>query len=298
MKIRGLAMRYVIIDLEWNNVYVKRLKGFINEIIEVGAVMLDDSLQEMDTFSCLVKSQISKKLNSRVEELTHLTNEELAISGVSFQAAMKYFSHWLNDKNDVIVLSWGNGDIRSLLDNYRFFMETETIPFLHSYIDLQSYCQGIVASQTLNQVGLSAAAEKIGIDLSLFHNHRALDDSRLAAECLRQTFDIDKIKRYTEACDDSFFRRLLFKSVLITDLDDPKIDHALMRCKCERCGKDMELFHNWSSTKNGFRSVFICHSCKIYKRCTIRFVELTGGMDIKISYRTAHELTEADHDTH
>lgn len=289
-------MRYVIMDLEWNNVYVKRLKGYINEIIEVGAVMLDESLTEINSFSCLVKSQLRRKLSARVEELTHLTNDELNSSGITFQNAMDQFSDWLQDPKDIIFMTWGNGDIRSLLDNYRLFMQTETIPFLHYYIDLQSYCQGMVASQTTNQVGLSAAAEKIGIDLSQFHNHRALDDSILAAECLRRTFDSEKIERYTDTCDDSFFRRLLFKTVLLTDLDDPKIDKALFRCRCDHCGKDMDLFSDWFSTKNGFRSVFVCHDCKIYKRCTIRFVELTGGMDIKISYRIAHELTEAEND--
>ena len=35
-------MHYIVMDLEWNNTYAKRIKGFINEVIEVGAVMLDE----------------------------------------------------------------------------------------------------------------------------------------------------------------------------------------------------------------------------------------------------------------
>ena len=35
-------MAYVVFDLEWNSGYCKKTKGFINEIIELGAVKLDE----------------------------------------------------------------------------------------------------------------------------------------------------------------------------------------------------------------------------------------------------------------
>ena len=34
-------MNFVILDLEWNGTYSRRLKGFMNEIIEFGAVKVD-----------------------------------------------------------------------------------------------------------------------------------------------------------------------------------------------------------------------------------------------------------------
>lgn len=37
-------MSYVILDLEWNGSYSKVLHKFVNEIIEIGAVKLDDEL--------------------------------------------------------------------------------------------------------------------------------------------------------------------------------------------------------------------------------------------------------------
>ena len=35
-------MEYIILDLEWNAAYSRRRGGFINEIIEFGAVKVDD----------------------------------------------------------------------------------------------------------------------------------------------------------------------------------------------------------------------------------------------------------------
>lgn len=53
-------MDFIIMDLEWNNTYARKTKGFINEIIEIGAVKLDENLNFKDKFSCLIKPQIGK----------------------------------------------------------------------------------------------------------------------------------------------------------------------------------------------------------------------------------------------
>ena len=62
-------------DLEWNNSYNKFKKCFVNEILEIGAVMVDDELEVIDTFSVIIKSQLIKKLSGRVKNLTHIINQ-------------------------------------------------------------------------------------------------------------------------------------------------------------------------------------------------------------------------------
>ena len=59
-------MNFVILDLEWNPSYSKKLKGFINEIIEFGAIKVNSDLEIIDTFSALVRPQIGKKLNEKI----------------------------------------------------------------------------------------------------------------------------------------------------------------------------------------------------------------------------------------
>ena len=61
-------MDFIIMDLEWNNTYARKTKGFINEIIEIGAVKLDENLNFKDKFSCLVRPQIGKKLRGTVHQ--------------------------------------------------------------------------------------------------------------------------------------------------------------------------------------------------------------------------------------
>lgn len=65
-------MSFVILDLEWNGSYSTSLHRFVNEIIEFGAVKVDDEFNITDKFSVLIKPQIGKKLCSKVKELTKL----------------------------------------------------------------------------------------------------------------------------------------------------------------------------------------------------------------------------------
>ena len=53
-------MNFVILDLEWNGTYSRRLKGFMNEIIEFGAVKVDECLHVLDTFDALALESIPK----------------------------------------------------------------------------------------------------------------------------------------------------------------------------------------------------------------------------------------------
>ena len=47
-------MSYVILDLEWNSAYSRQEHRFVNEIIEFGAVKVDDSFCEAGCFAELI----------------------------------------------------------------------------------------------------------------------------------------------------------------------------------------------------------------------------------------------------
>ena len=53
-------MEYIIFDLEWNNAFNYRTKKGINEIIEIGAVKLNDDFEVVDTFKQLIYPRLSK----------------------------------------------------------------------------------------------------------------------------------------------------------------------------------------------------------------------------------------------
>ena len=157
-------MSYIILDLEWNASYSTRLHGFVNEIIEFGAVKLDESYQIVDTFSVMVKPKIGKRLNGTVKKLTGISLAELKSKGVGFLTAAQRFSEFLGDGT---LMTWGTSDIHALLENFSYYTGDYHIPFLTTYCDLQEFCmKALDRFDEGNQMGLGACAELLELSFS------------------------------------------------------------------------------------------------------------------------------------
>ena len=291
-RIGVFEMYYVIMDLEWNNSYNKFYKSFVNEILEIGAVMVNEDLEVIDTFSVIIRSQLIKKLSGRVKNLTHITNEDMS-SGVSFQRAVADFTRWIDNRN-CVFMSWGNSDIRVLYDNYNMFCHVKGIPFLSQYVDLQKYCQAFIVSAGNQQIGLVNAAVEMGIDISDCKFHRALEDSLLGLRCLKKCFNRDLLLNAAIICDRAFYQKLLFKSSFITNINNPRIDKSKMVCKCDKCGAMMKRMSDWRTVNQAFSALFFCKQCERLVNCSIKFKEYYDRIDVKT---TVSEIKKTDDET-
>ncbi len=116
-------MHYIVLDMEWNQPYdsnrIKRKPvALYGEIIQIGAVKLDENLNELDRFKATVSPKYYKKMNKRISKLTGITDEDLK-EGMDFQFAFNQFSGWCGE--DFCMLTWGNDDIYMLRDNMIFY---------------------------------------------------------------------------------------------------------------------------------------------------------------------------------
>lgn len=285
-------MQYVVMDLEWNNTYSKKMKCFINEIIEIGAVKLDSELNEVDIFRMFVKAQLGKKLHDRVKELTHISNEDL-IMGQPFTQVMAAFRKWVGE-DETAVLTWGSTDIIVLIDNFKCFNGFDRIPFLHYYADMQKYCQDMMKLPQSNQIGLSAAAEKLNVSEDGLDLHRALSDSILSADCFRKVFNKHEFEKYLFKCDNEFYERLTFKPYVINDINSPLVDKKQMRCKCAKCGRQTRRLTEWEYKNQSFRAVFKCSKCDLKFRLCVKFKQLYDRVDVKKHIITLENETKAE----
>ncbi len=272
-------MYYVIMDLEWNNSYNKTRKCFVNEILEIGAVLVDEELDVIDTFSVIIRSQLIKKLSGRVKNLTHISNEDM-ISGVSFQRAISDFIKWIGGRN-CVFMSWGNSDIRVLVDNFSMFCGMNSIPFLTQYVDLQKYCQEFIVGAGNQQIGLVNAAVHMGIDVSDCSFHRALEDSLLGLRCLKKCFNREHLLNTAVICDSAFYQKLLFKSSVITNINSRKIDKSKMKCDCPSCKNPMKRLSDWKVVNQSFSAMFYCNDCEKLINFSIRFKEYYDRIDVR-----------------
>ena len=274
-------MNYIIMDLEWNNAYMKSTKKFINEIIEIGAVKLNEQLEIVDTYSELIKPSVSKKLRTRIKDLTHITNEEV-LTGKPFEEAITQLEEWVGDSS--IVMTWGDTDVRTMLANFKSFLKKDRVDFVEKYVDLQRYCQCFINMENVQQAGLSYAAECLQIDAEKYPHHRALDDSLLSAECFKRVYDQEKLNEFIKVCDADFYARLSFKPYVIKSKNDPLIDKNLFNCYCDICGGKVETLKKWKFMNQSFRGVFYCENCDREFRVNLRIKKFYDRLDVKRNY--------------
>ena len=266
-------MQYVVVDLEWNGSYSKRAHGYFNEIIEVGAVKVDEQMRVVDTFRAAIKPVVSKKLSSIVTDLTNITAEELE-DGTTFMGMMRQLTRWMGQE-PTAVLTWSTTDLLVLMENCRFFTGRQEIPFLHYYMDFQVYAQQCMGVDTSQQLGLARAGEMLDIPEDNMSLHRALDDSKLTAAILQKVYEKSSFADAILPVDKEFYKRITFKTVIIKDLDDPLVKRSELTFDCPKCGKNMKRKGSWRFRNRAFCAEFHC-------RCSD--VRYTGRVQYKLKY--------------
>ncbi|MGN0538140.1 MAG: exonuclease domain-containing protein [Acutalibacteraceae bacterium] len=267
-------MTFVILDLEWNGSYSKKRRTFINEIIEFGAVKFNEDMELISKFSVLVRPQIGKKISGKIKNLTHLSNEELS-EGRTFTSALSKFVKFAGDS---VIMTWGTSDILALMDNSQYYLTSNRLPFLKYYVDLQKYCESRMGNNMPagQQIGLSAAAEFLNIDVAGMTLHRALDDSVLSFQCFKAMYDKESLNAFIQKADcDEFYQRITFKTAYISDPHNPLIDPAVMYIDCEMCGCRAEQKDAWEFKNRSFRAKFYCPQCQ---------KEFIGRIQFKLKY--------------
>lgn len=278
----------VILDLEWNGTYSKRLKGFMNEIIEFGAVKVDDNLRLVDTFSLLVRPQVGKKISGKIATLTSITDEDLE-NGRQFMQVVSRFRKWAGD---CLLMTWGTSDILTLIENCRYFSGSDRIPFLTEYVDLQAYCEKRMSYEQGKQVGLSTAAQMLEIDEAPFDHHRALDDSILSLKCLQKLYSPETLRDFTQDAEaQEFYDRMEFRTVTLCDLENPLLQNADMSFSCPDCGAPARQSAEWYLRNKSFRALFQCPVCGKKFIGRVQFKLKYEGLSVK---KTMHPTEEPE----
>lgn len=279
-------MNYIIFDLEWNNSFSRNSEKPINEIVEIGAVKLNENLEIVDSFKQLVTLKLSKKLSSRCKRLTKITNEEMRENGIPFEQAISDFARWSRGK-DNIFMSWSNSDLYVLSENLLRFNGSCKADFISNYCDVQKYCMGFLPSemkQNNNQVSLANCASAFEIDVDIEKLHRALSDCVISAECFKKVFDKNALEGYVNHCDETFFERLLYKPYYLAEPVSELFDINTVECKCPKC-KDskMKLLSVEDTMNKAFRCIYTCKKCNKKYWSFIRAKKTYD--DVKVSVR-------------
>lgn len=83
-------MNSIVLDLEWNQAQTRdrEAPGLTFEVIEIGAVRLDEHGNQTDSFSCLIRPCVYTELFYRVREVVGISMKQLEAEGIPFLDAM------------------------------------------------------------------------------------------------------------------------------------------------------------------------------------------------------------------
>ena len=161
-------MDYIILDLEWNQIYGKKVR--INnslllngEIIQIGAVKVNSDGELIDSLKLGVKPKYYKKIHKSVLKLTGITNEDFKV-GLPFGSAYSHFKKWCGE--EFILLTWGSDDIGILEENI-LIHKLDKLNYTH--YDLQIIFDNQI-SQLYRQVSLDKAVAMVGAEKRQSHD--------------------------------------------------------------------------------------------------------------------------------
>ena len=185
-------MNYIVFDLEWNQgeapVTVNG-KTLTFEIVEIGAVKLNEKREKIGEFSRLIKPQVHSQMHRITGKLIHLSMEDLE-NGDSFQVVARDFLDFCGE--DPMFCSWGPLDLREFQSNLDFY----GMPLLSdrpiAFYDVQKL-YSLAYDDGRTRIALKAAVDAMNIEEDIPF-HRAMADAAYTAKIFK-TFDERVLKR-------------------------------------------------------------------------------------------------------
>lgn len=191
---KGYWMVHVFVDFEMNvinKIYREERAVCKREIIEIGAVKLDDTGEEIGSFTQYVKPEYGM-ITDYYANLTGITNEKVE-RAPHFLESMHRFYDWIGDEA-YRIYSWSDSDPLQISREAQLKQETDgrLQQLLDSWIDYQKEFGRMLGIE--KKVGLKDAVHAIGADFE-GRQHDALWDARNTADIYRLSLDKKKFNK-------------------------------------------------------------------------------------------------------
>lgn len=277
-------MEYVIFDLEYNQLDYNNKKlakqlnidipyFFNNEIIQIGAIKIDDNLDYISGYSRFVKPKFIPKLNKRLIKMLPLTEDQLQSNGIPFNLAIIEFRKFLGDTSNVTLVTWSNNDIMVLENNLRAW-NLKWRPKCKR-IDLQNVMCNKLGLK--NTPSLKKIAEYYNIELK-GNLHNAFSDVYLTRKVM-ENIGLEEI----------------YKNNHCITFDKPKSSEIMIkeekkyRLRCPNCSKfvrvedEIDYFYNKQNKRFHYRyKVSECKKCNLLIRTRYKYDIVEKNITIEV----------------
>jgi len=252
-------MEYVVFDLEWNqspNGNAGSHPRMPFEIIEIGAVKLNENFEVIDRFRQLIRPRIYPKLQWAIKEILSYDEKDLKRDGVPFKEACTEFLKWCGE--DYRFCTWGNMDVYYLQNNMDFY-NMPRLPYPLRYYDIQKlYAERCTDNHNICK--LEKAIEHLELEENMPF-HTAQNDAEYTGMVMRHAslgnirdhYSIDLYrhpkKKSETICDlhggvcDEIFGEYPSRMAAMSDEDVTSV-------RCVRCGRKTSKRIKWFQANN------------------------------------------------
>ncbi len=191
-------MKKIFLDLEMNGVnrqYKEVRLECKSEVIEFGAVKLDENNVEIARFQSYVRPAYNEEIERKITRLTGITTEQVQ-NADDFLEVFLQFLCWCGE--DYEIYSWSENDEIQLRKEYNLKAgdELPEIDYMFSnwndlqeqYGDLFEFARPTALSMAVNNAGIEFRGKM----------HNALDDAAATADLYREMISGNTIRRIKE----------------------------------------------------------------------------------------------------
>jgi len=295
-------MNYIVLDLEWNQAAYKSDEEdeLPFEIIEIGAVKLDENCENPEEYDELVRPQVYPFLLRRTKEITGLTDADLDKRGVFFDELCPKFLEWCG--KDYVFCIWGTSDLTQLERNMAYYDIKIPWKYPLKYLDVQKLF-ALQEKEGKARRNLESAIEAYGVKKDRPF-HRAVDDAVYTAEVLKRIdrtkyeayFSVDYYRLPKNRFEETTFHFETYSKYVSREFpmkEELMENRKVKEIPCLYCRKQTRKVVPWfaDSTKNYFALSFCQEHGMMKGRIRIKTTENGTGV---FGVRTVKPCTPED----
>lgn len=248
-------MNYIVFDLEWNQSNTGRepeAEALPFEIIEIGAVKLNNELKPVGEFNKLIRPQVYHEMHRITGRLIHIDMDQLK-RGDLFPGVAEEFLHWIGEE-EYTFCSWGPLDLGELQKNMRYYNMEPLSKGPIAFLDVQKLFS-IAYEDRKTRRGLEWAVDYLKIEKDIPF-HRAFADAYYTSKvmaCLKDkdvwgnvSYDIfnPPVDR-KEEIKVQFDTYTKYISRVFEDKKAALADREVASSKCYQCHRNLRKKEKW-----------------------------------------------------
>ncbi len=297
-------MNYIVLDLEWNQCPEGKAaenKSLPFEIIELGAIRLNETHQIVDRFHEVVKPQVYQSLHFKTREIVRLRAIDFTNARTFPEVAADFISWCKKGDSEPEFCTWGPTDLTELQRNLSFYRIENPFSFPLMYYDIQKIFS-IVYEDRKSRKSLEYAVDYLGLPKEILF-HSALSDAyytslimgQLTEEQIRSNSSVDYYRlpqNREEEISLHYSTYDKFVSMLYPSRDQIMNDPVITNIRCPVCQGPVQKKIVWfpGSGHNEF-ALFWCPNDG-YIKGKIRLRHNNDGFSYAV--RTSKIISEAD----